>query len=207
MRSKEFITEEYGKEELISYLNEIKKDCQPFLNEWGNVPLIRGVKTVPDSFVKKEVRLADRRPKDTPRRLHNKFNKALTELTGLPYRNGMFASGRSDVAADYGNPYIVFPMGNFKYIWSGLISDLYGKWQEVEPREHNNESPAEFSKRLGDVEDEYIKKSMPSYKSTDLPTAINSGHEIMFWTTGYYGIHEILFNNHQQFIIEYLNEK
>ena len=226
MKSKEFITEaeyqdqgwddmhdaaevralERMQQELIPSLDLIKRECQPFLQQWGQQPLIRGVKRGATNFIKKEVHLEDRVPKDTPRRLHTQFNKAFVNEFGLPFRNAMFASGDHAIAKDYGLPYTVFPIGDFKFIWSKEVDDLYGQWQRVEPhRQHDDpESDEYWEWRLSRAEKRFTEQSVKKYQTTELNKAISSRHEIMLWVDSYYGINVEIFEDNYEFIMDYL---
>ena len=59
-----------------------------------------------------------RKPVSTPIEVHNFANAYFEDEFGVPFRNGMFCTGDSTFARDYGNLYLVFPVGNFKYCWS-----------------------------------------------------------------------------------------
>jgi hypothetical protein len=116
-------------DELASLLD---KKCKPWFKEISNYdeagnPVYRGVKEsigrgVKESIgtfrVKKGTRTKDREPKLTQKEVFEIFDKAFAEEFGWWVRSrGIFTADRQMTHA-YGNPYMFFPIGQYKYVWS-----------------------------------------------------------------------------------------
>jgi hypothetical protein len=104
-------------------------ECKPFQKEIGFdgifdfKTLKRGMKNKPKLFIG-NVR-PDRRPSDTPLPIHEFMDNWFYKKFGVKFRsNAMFAT-KSQSARLYGDVYIVFPIGEFKYCYSSTIDDLY----------------------------------------------------------------------------------
>ncbi len=123
---------------LYNYLNENKlynddiyllkqtlhEKCSYFLNECNGYWLLRGVsgshmwgiRTIRDN----------RKPKDNTLQLHNIFDKTFYDMFGWRARsNSVFCTGSISVTNDYGEPYLIFPIGKYNFIYSKHIQDLY----------------------------------------------------------------------------------
>ena len=106
----------------------IIKNCQPYLRQIKNDLMFRGLTIPQDSnaaFGKKKARLDGREPMDTSPKIHNSLNKHFTEEYGHPYRNGVFTTGDSNIAGKYGDTMMIFPIGDFEFIWHPEIKDLF----------------------------------------------------------------------------------
>uniref|UniRef100_A0A6M3IR11 Uncharacterized protein n=2 Tax=viral metagenome TaxID=1070528 RepID=A0A6M3IR11_9ZZZZ len=71
----------------------------------------------------------DRNPKDMPVDIHNDFDFLFRKKFGWKARSeGIFATSKYNDADNYGSfCYIFIPIGNFKFIWSKKVNDLYSK--------------------------------------------------------------------------------
>lgn len=188
--------------DLIEKAAIVKKDCQFYLSQIdpGKDNLYRGVKdkTTADGrgstikFVKKEVRLDGRNPKDTDAKAHEHINNYFVKHYGAPFRNGLFATGREHEAMKYGTVYHIFPIGEFGFLWSSTVKDL---WVQSRPlrialgdasRGDNPEHwrDARVQKELKEFEDQILG----SYQTDNLSAAIQSNTEVMMRPASYYGI-------------------
>lgn len=165
-------------------IDYIHRNCQPYLNEVGNdltklmwrgvsrnfirrIPAIQGL---PDcSFIPGHY--ADRQPRDTHEAAHKIANELMVKHHGLPFRNGVFVTGSHAEASDYGEPVLIFPIGEFKYCWSPTITDL----SDHVPGGANSVFDHE---RLTEKLDKMFSLY---YKTTDLKNAIFSENEIMLY--------------------------
>jgi len=124
MRAREIILEAGPDWEAI-----IRRDCKPFMDSIDNNPvyntLYRGLMNAEGGVGSKRVRLDGRTPMTTNEDDHNDLNKYFNEKYGHPYRNGLFCSGNKYQADDYGDIYVIFPIGEFDFIYNEEISDLY----------------------------------------------------------------------------------
>jgi hypothetical protein len=114
---------------------KIFHDCLPFIKESDfrvddigvKNALFRGMESEERSrsFFKMMPR-ADRRPLDMSKDIHAVLDSFLKKHFGFPYRSaGVFAASDSRVAAEYGSVFMIFPIGEFSYVWSDSISDAY----------------------------------------------------------------------------------
>lgn len=116
----------------IALSDDMKKvlshDCMPYIKEVKSIInknihyLYRGMAT-PEQFFKKVAR-TDRIPTDSnpewQTALDDEFQK---ELGVKPRSSGVFCSFTK--RSGYGKTYIVFPVGNYKFVTSKLVYDLY----------------------------------------------------------------------------------
>lgn len=189
MRSTEFITEDTKEElqndpEFQKQIQLIQQDCQPFIQQAQGKIMFRGLPST-DGFIKKRARLDDRRPKDTGQERHDEFNKYFLKHFGENFRNGVFVSGDSKIAEYYGNIYSIFPIGEFKFLWSPSVIDL---GEQFKGKSTNIFKNIIQSLLYSDdkVNSHFLEKA--DYRTTDLAQAIQSGHEIMLFTKEYYGL-------------------
>ena len=107
-------------------LDLIRNDCAPFL-KYGRI-FYRGADFhAPEDLIKKSVR-SDRKPRDIPIELHDVLDNAFKRKFGWAVRSsGVFATQDWEHATEFGiDTYMFFPIGNFKYVWSGAFHDLFG---------------------------------------------------------------------------------
>lgn len=164
-------------------------NCQPFLGllGWHSPYIFRGINTMSSKYISRSVRKS-RKPMDTPYPLHNLADEWFTKHFGYPYRSaGLFTTGNARDAYDYGSLFMVFPTGNIRFVWSPkyglLFEQLMSLWDHLSQAQRENE---ELLRR---ETFEILDKGM--YKSTDIHTAIESGHEILFATDFFYGINPL----------------
>ena len=172
-------------------MQTISKNCKPFLKLIGSqvttYPLYRGMEAAshPESITKKQVRLDNRRPMSSAQIKHDRYNLYFQEVFGAPFRNALFASGDRKMAQFYGYPFVVFPIGEFEFIWSPDVNDMAldiqwpqaGGWINVPPSQEAVDDKLEFA----------------GYRDRDLPQAIKSGNEIMIRCKEYYAVRTAVF--------------
>jgi hypothetical protein len=183
---------------LLNYINEnsisveeavemIKDDCAPYFKlAQASKPLYRGteklIADIATIFPRK-----DRKPKDIPREFHDYLDKELQKKFGWkPRSEGVFATSDILQAEAYGKSYLFFPIGDFKFIWSPDIRDLYIEMANIleDGRTRPGEDP------WTNVDKEYLRKDLLMFISTyinkNLKEAINSWHEMIFKCASYY---------------------
>lgn len=169
----------------------IRRDCQPFLKQVSfPFSLYRGMFGSTHKFVKKQVRLEDRRPSEMDQRDHETLNKHFTQTFGAPFRNAMFASGDEDSSGYFGSLYSVFPIGPFEYLWSWEIDDLNFQMHDLLNDfyvKHAREQimPPTPAQRAEGVT---MAISEVDYQTDELEKGINSGNEIMIRCKAYYAL-------------------
>lgn len=176
----------------FAFMETVKTDCIPYLKEINyeikEYQLLRGVIGQPKNYIAKTVRLENRKPKDTSQELHDKINEYFEEKFGSPFRNAIHVTGDFSQAFEYahggyksGEVYVIFPVGEFKYLWSQEVADMLDVIFE-----HGLQGSSAF---WDDGEFEIFAENVLSdYKTTDLTMAIKLGNEIMMRSTEYYGL-------------------
>ena len=186
IRFYQYIAEaEISKEEIFE---AIQKDCKPFLKAIDNnvfsYIIFRGTKDL-KNFMKKKVRM-DRKPLDTKKQYHKLLDDELYKKFKIRGRTKcIFVTGNKIDARRYGNIYSIFPIGNFKFIWSPMVKDYTYKLKHLKQTNYeiNDLSPVIKSEIVG------------TYQTTDLKKAIKSGNEIMISCKEYYAIYEDMFHD------------
>jgi hypothetical protein len=196
---------------VIQYINT---NCQPFLKmmakEGIKRPLYRGINAdYGHEVMIKKVR-KNRRPTDTDTRLHNLLSAAFTSVFGWSARSqGVFATGHDHDAYSYGKVYAIFPIGNFKFIYSKNIGDLFSKydaelskiftltdnkflskeWKKAKRRDWDNDDSMtpylSVLRKYPIILKAFVKKY---YTNKDLAKAIKSGSEISILCNKYVAV-------------------
>jgi len=124
MRLQKFLNEDIVKERI----ELIEKNCQPFLKDLkklNNKNLLYSGRPVTINFTKKKVR-KNRKPKDTPEKLHWLMDDWFFKKFGVRSRsNSIFCTFEDDEAEDYGEIHVIFPISKYKAVSSDAILDLY----------------------------------------------------------------------------------
>jgi hypothetical protein len=133
MRLQTYLNETIDPYIVNSIWKKLTKDCMPFLKELkkSNSPrdkfFYRGFHggNLYSEIDKKKVR-TNRNPMDTPQAIHDILNKSFKKKFGWNVRGeGSFATSDKERAGGYGTPFLFFPVGKYKYVWSEEVSDLY----------------------------------------------------------------------------------
>src|SRR5574343_568799 len=183
MKFKNYLIEQWVsqivKEELMTQkeFDKFFQDCKSFINEvckmdYPREPLFRGVgrDTGMGKWTIKNSHLKDREPMNTDIQVHRLLNDAFEDRFGWKVRNGVFTTSDDKDARRYGHLFYVFPAGDFKFVWSSKMSDLY------------TDLDVKFNvKNIAGA-----RKVVDMYQDTDLEAAMKSGHEIMFKCERYY---------------------
>jgi hypothetical protein len=206
---KQFLSED----ENVNPFDLIKRDCQPFLSQSGGKFLTRGFRSWShkpmhvkhpfkdmseyssyDSYpyVKKAVR-KDRTPVD--------MSKEETQILDDYFQQKFKVRPRTQAAfcyperlageaSEYGALYAIFPIGNFKVIWSPMVKDLYHDFDNLMAGLHVRRAvsykgdKSMYQDALNRVEAELDELNF----KMDLEGALNSNSEIMLLCDEYYGV-------------------
>jgi hypothetical protein len=124
-------------EEFRDFFPKFYKDCKKFLDDWeksgAKTFLNRNTHEATDFYLIKKSHVdSHRNPMDTPRELHDYLNEIFKRKFGWNVRNGVFTSGKY-LDSQYGsNQYIFFPIGNYKFVYSPKIEDLYSYFEDYD---------------------------------------------------------------------------
>jgi hypothetical protein len=124
----------------MATLTEVIENCKEYIeilraSEKGCF-LIRGVKEDDFDIELLEHCVEYRKPRDTHIKVHNAINEHFEKQFGWRVRNGLFTYGAKNgvqsISTHYGTTYLVFPCGNFKYVYDPDIYDLFGSFTEFQ---------------------------------------------------------------------------
>jgi len=194
MRLKQYITENNDIDLNGVYtdlFNDIMKQCKPFMKEWLPIYkkqhdfLYRGMEA--KDFGIKNVR-KNRKPMSTSRYAHTMLNKVFKDKFGWYARsNSIFCTGSDDDAGTYGDLYVIFPIGKYKYLWSPKIEDLtISIYQFGDIVQTGTNYTDMFNKELIKDNENTVEKLIKTYKTTNLDKALESNNEIMINAHRYY---------------------
>jgi hypothetical protein len=202
MRLKQYITEQnkcYTSNEVTpeEVLSLIKKDCKPFLRQKAKGErLYRGSKLLEYNDFCIITPKKNRKPRDTDPIIHKKFDELFMKYHGIKARSeAVFTTPDYTVAGYYGVGGLVFPIGDFKYLWNPNVKDLTtnpgGKDYTQKPwyKQIFNEIMILISKDES-IED-VMEGTVRDYKSTGLKDAMRSNNEIMIFCDKYYFVQSL----------------
>ena len=183
------------KENIAKVVTTITTNCQPFLHETNyqinDLRMFRGLMNYVTQVYDSNNELTNapgynpkRKPKDTPKYLHTELNRIFTKLFHFPFRNGTFVSGSRSFAAGYGNVSLTIPIGEFHYLWSPKVEDLFEHWQnfETETILHSMQTNAYSTNSIRwEAYLDMIRRNDVQYQTTNLIQGIKSDHEIMLY--------------------------
>jgi hypothetical protein len=73
-----------------------------------------------------------RKPLNTPEKLHNTMIQAFIKAGFKAHRgNSLFCSGSMKQIKQYGEPCVIYPMGDFNFTWSRSVTDFYNEWNKI----------------------------------------------------------------------------
>lgn len=155
--------EEY--EDIKSIL--IKKNSKPFLKEFGkmygsNKYIYRGYdagqKTM--GYILKKSR-TNRKPRFLPQDVHKHLSKLSKKLWGWDMRTEGVFTGDDTNASNFGQLWRFIPIGNYKYIYTTEISDIYSIYDNY--KLSNDEEKKVLIDKLDDLyKTEYETKNLSS---------------------------------------------
>lgn len=175
----------------------INKDCSTFLQgiHYGQ-KLLRGSKRQVPLILKTKPR-NDRVPRDMPEKLHKVLDMEFKKRFGVKARSeAVFCGTNANITDEYGESHYVFPIGNFKMIWSDTIDDIYihlidrnlieyGKWKDgkKEPNYADMDNPE--LKRV-------VLEALGTYRHivNNAEVALYGTHEVMLSCKEYYMVNE-----------------
>jgi len=182
---------------VIESLIQISQQCQPFIRQvgWDNCfELYRGIPGVGNyEFIEKRIRLDNRTPKSMDPFLFDEINKYFTEIYGQPFRNAMLTTGDKFHTRLFGETFMVFPKGDFKFLWNENVEDFnfaLSNFSSSETVKNKVEGSVWSSKNRDMINqwfiDEFVKEI--DWHTIDMKAAIDAKAEIMIRCKDYWGI-------------------
>lgn len=125
----------------------IKSDCKPFIEELKRCGL--GTRTINHHLIYRGFKEAERyeispgiyqvtnhgqrSPLHTSVEVSDIFDDNFSKKFGVrPRKDGFYATKSKFVARDYGKPYLLFPIGEFRYFWNPNIDDFYTEIRDLD---------------------------------------------------------------------------
>lgn len=181
MRLNNYLTEEVKVEQYFDFL---KKKCSMAVNTMKKArrPMFRGVEsaTYDQHLIRKKVR-TNRKPKDSIPERSEYLDLVLDLKFGWkPRAQGLFVTSSFQIAQEYGMMFLVFPVGNFKYVWNTGYRDFL----PVIGSRHSRAVNQSFD----DWRKETPQQEIDKFTDKDIVTALRKEHEIMIKTPEYYGV-------------------
>ena len=188
-------------------MDRLEHDCAYFLHEASQQGfLIRGMRKRPAGakylqhphprdpefdavpFWEIETR-KNRQPTDTSLKTHEMLDRWFDDHFGLKARSqAVFCSGSSErgvkAAREYGEAYLIFPIGKFKYVWSQNVSDLYGEIAGVQWNKDYENTDNEDGVDPEEALDRFMTGK--KYIANRLSDAVRGRNEVMVGCAKYY---------------------
>ncbi len=155
---------------LDHYVPKIEAECKPFLKDIRNAAgtLFRDDTKNRHKPIWKKVTRLDRAPLDSPKEIHDELDLWFEDKFGWRARSeGLFCwpiKFKSDFIM---GKWLVFPAGNYKYLWSDKVIDLWSTLSG-DMRASTEDMIKGFETLYGD-----------SYTNKNIKKSIMSGHEVM----------------------------
>lgn len=179
----------------------LKKDCAPFMKECVHGGfLYRGITNMDESNLvmeydeievyKKAVR-SDRLPLNTEKETQVLYDNWFEKKFGYRVRSeSMFCFGEDgrEAARQYGRVFLVFPIGDFQYVWSPNVLDLQIHAESEYDGDADWDADDEPPKYELNEPNVNALLSKARYKKTGLRAALGSESEIMVRCKSYYAI-------------------
>ena len=145
----------------------IKKDCKLFLKSTPRGRFFwRGSEKKVDNVEKFKPR-KDRRPLSIKLSTHKALDDLFNEIFGWRARSqGVFATINNGDTRIYGTPYLFFPIGNFKFLYSLTIKDLWVPTKRLNVV--GLESDIIVKKDLEDLVKSYTDKNLKNVGSSEV---------------------------------------
>lgn len=163
------------------------RDCKKFLSLAipSDVMFYRGMDNY--GVNKYAARLEKRRPLNTPLNLHNSLNDWFTQHFGRNWRNGVYSTTNLSEINKYAyRAGIVLPVGDFDFLYSPEIPDLF-EWFEEKVKAQGKNLDQTTTVQPEELMP-YLDPSMFKMGSAgaSLKEAAESRNEVIFWCKEYY---------------------
>lgn len=121
-------------EDLDKMIEKIKTECSEFISKTTQRDsLYRGMEEE-DNFISYHSIRTDRKPRNTPKAVHDVIDSYFEKRFNLKYRSSsVFCSQTLSSVRVYGKPYFVFPVNGYKICASNIVRDL---WNIISSTDH-----------------------------------------------------------------------
>lgn len=204
----------------FEFFDTIKKDCKKYLNEIKDptkVIAYRGINSNRDyGFISVKDARTDRLPLDTDKRLSDKIDEWFKHEYGVRFRSeAVFAIGNRTLASHFGTVYIMFPIGDYDYVWSPNYSDItedFNRYFETHAKQYPKEYDYIFREGPKYIHPKHLNDFMKDgsyYFNKGLVEALTKykSNEIMIRCKKYYLVYANYVNGAQGYFLEKLKAK
>ena len=168
MKLQNYIVEE--EKGLAYYIPKIQAECKPFLKDIKGAAgtLFRHDTKNRNKPIWKKITRKNRDPLDTPTHIHNAINDIFLKKFGWKARSqGLFCWSNKFISHFLLGKWMVFPAGNYKYLWSTKVDDLWAALGDI--ASINAEKNVEY------FEDHFLN----TYYNDKIKMSFKYEHEIM----------------------------
>lgn len=114
----------------------IERDCKKFIEEVGVAKFYRGFRQVERYEVMPGLyhiyNTKARSPKDTKIEVSDLLDDQFEKKFGVrPRKDAVFTTKDTVIASDYGNPFLFYPIGDYKYLYNPNVLDLFNDLQDL----------------------------------------------------------------------------
>jgi hypothetical protein len=186
-----YLKEEKEVELLI--LHALDRDCKPFLRELkgtngfvyrGNTQTIESIKKFSPNVDKGRVPVA------ASKELHELVNVASDHMFGWKFRDGVPTSTSYGWADSFGQAYMFFPIGAYKYVYSPNVTDFNFEFANAVDAETWMWRGWQRNLKGSEAIDWMISKLKDfRYTDTDLRKMLSGNAEVSFNCREYYLVH------------------
>jgi len=175
---------------------EVIEECKPFLEaiKGANELPWHGTHDYPTDYAVRTLN-QDRRPRDTPNELDIAINDFFEQKFGWRARQqGIFITGNYRDAMAYGEPCILFPIGEFRSIWCPEVHDLMHTMDAID-YDLRKDVPDRVERRrkvLANTEGNI--KAMDWYYNKELPKGLDMRLEIIIGCKTFFLFRQGFFN-------------
>lgn len=184
-------------------LKQLQRDCAPYIDQNPfYLPLYRGMVLDNEKTITKMQVNKQRSPTMSSMFYHEEYNKYFLKHFNKPYRScSVFSTGNKFQAKEYGDPFVIYPIGKFDFCWSPHMEDLflleddytrleiYTNQHNIVPDDNNGYPAAVIKQFISDTLD-----GLQYRENDNLHAAISSDNEIMVNCDYYYAIPYTVFS-------------
>jgi len=174
------------------FIDSVRAQCKPWLKAISSCKIkhcIRGYN--PKDVIEKRTPRKDRKPRDTPKDIQASLDDEFSKKFGWKVRSeGLFTWG-GRITGGYGTAAgIVFPTGNFDFVWSKKVYDLFMYYDKSYKPSGMKDSEEEIEYRK-----EWVKRTIDTYTNKNLCEALSSTSEIVIKCNSYWIIRKNFLHN------------
>ena len=190
MKFKKYIKEINDDDFTDSIAKRLKKDCMPFIKEMKSNNLYNWFYRATEHHYKDISKIKprkNRRPRNMPLEIHKYMDKVFKKKFGWNVRSeGVFVSSdRNQLEYIYGDTYLFFPIGNYKYVYHPWVKDIFMKFDgeyDLDPKRISDETIKKVKEGFHEI--------VPQYTNKNLGISYSNIVEVAFKCKSYYMVNE-----------------